>query len=44
MHRKLMELHLFTRTHVLILHGPSALVVGTFSKTPHIELRIQQVR
>ncbi len=44
MHRRLMELNLFTRTHVLIVHGPSGSSVGTFSRAQRIERTVQQVR
>ena len=42
-HKKLMELHLFTHTHVLIVHPPSGSSIGTFLQTRRIERLVEQV-
>jgi hypothetical protein len=38
-----MELHLFTHTHVLIVHPPSGSSIGTFLQTRRIERLVEQV-
>ncbi len=44
MHRKLTELHVFTSTNALIVHGPSGLSIGTFAEAQLLQLAFQEVQ